>query len=97
MDKLNNLSFRPQYNTTIKLIVVGTLMVVCLVPSLFVFILLSERANRQEEATREITDKWGSNQVVIGSILSLPYHKGSIGSQGFKHELSGFLTCCLKN
>ena len=92
MDALNNLSFRSHNATTIKLLVVGVLIFVCLVPSLFVFILLSERTNRQEEAKKEITDKWGSNQLIIGPILSLPYHKSSVDPQGFIRESSGVIS-----
>ena len=91
MDTLNNLSFRTQYAATIKLIIVGILIIICLAPSLFVFILLSERTNRREEAVREITDKWGSSQIIAGPILSLPYYKSSVDSQNFKHESSGIL------
>ena len=91
MDSLNNPSFRSRNATTTKLLVVGVLIVVCLVPSLFVFILLSERTDRQEEAKKDITDKWGSNQLIIGPILSLPYHKSSVDPQGFTHESSGVI------
>lgn len=91
MDPLNNLSSRSQNSTTTKLLIVGILILICLIPTFFVLILLSERTNRQEEVKKEITDKWGSHQLIVGPILSLPYYKLSIDSQGFKHELSGVL------
>ncbi|MDP3758252.1 MAG: inner membrane CreD family protein, partial [Candidatus Daviesbacteria bacterium] len=86
-----NMPLKSQNSTTLKLLVVGILIFVCLVPTIFVWILLSERTNRQEEAIQEITDKWGASQVIIGPILSLPYSKTSVDSQGFKHESIGIL------
>ena len=90
MDTLNNISFG-RYSTTVKLFTVGFLIIICLVPSIFVWILLAERTNRQDEAKKEITGKWGSNQIIAGPILSLPYSSASIDSQGLKHEITGVL------
>ena len=86
---MSNLAFKPQHSTTLKLLIVGVLIFICLVPSFFVWILLAERTNRQDEAKREITSKWGTSQVIAGPILSLPYYKATIDPQGFKHESSG--------
>lgn len=91
MDTLNDMSRRPHNTTTAKLIIVGILIGICLVPSLFVLILLSERTDRQEEAKTEIAGKWGSSQLISGPILSVPYYKSSIDQQGVKHESSGVL------
>lgn len=91
MDKLNNLSFGSQNSTTAKLLTVGVLIFICLVPSFFVWILLAERTNRQDEAKKDITSKWGSSQIIAGPILSLPYYKASVDTQGLKHETSGVL------
>lgn len=76
---------------TSKLFIIGVLVVLCLVPTFFVWIILSERTNRQEEAKKEITDKWGASQIISGPILSLPYTKTFIDPQGLKHESSGVL------
>lgn len=89
MNSLNNLSIRSQNLTTKKLFIVGVLILICLIPSFFVFILLSERMSRQDEAKKEIADKWGTSQIISGPILSLPYYSSSVDAQGFKHESSG--------
>ena len=70
---------------------VGVLIVISLIPSLFVWVLLEERTNRQDEARIDIASKWGSRQVIAGPILSLPYDKVFVDSQGVKHETSGVL------
>jgi len=74
-----------------KLVAVGVLIVVCVVPSFFVWILLAERTNRQDEAKVEITSKWGESQVIAGPILSLPYRKSYLDSQGTRQETTGVL------
>ncbi|MDO8590970.1 MAG: cell envelope integrity protein CreD [bacterium] len=77
--------------TTMKLVTVGILIFICLVPSFFVWILLSERTARQDEAKQEIISKWGSSQIIAGPILSLPYSSITVDSQGLEHESSGIL------
>ena len=91
MDTLQKLTNRHQFSATFKLVIVGVLIIVCVVPSFFVMLLLSERTNRQGEAVKEITDKWGGSQVIAGPILSLPYYKVTIDSSGYKHESSGVM------
>lgn len=58
---------------TAKMLVVGFLMVVLLIPLLFVQNLIEERANRQKEVISEINEKWGNEIVFSGPILKIPY------------------------
>ena len=91
MEAFNDSDFKSQNSTTAKLFIVGILVIVCVVPSFFVWILLKERTNRQDEARREITSKWGSNEIIAGPILSLPYDTATVDAQGLRHESSGVL------
>ncbi|NND64041.1 MAG: cell envelope integrity protein CreD [Flavobacteriaceae bacterium] len=58
---------------TARMLVVGFLLVVLLIPLEFVKSLISERAYRQEEVVREINDKWGNEVILSGPILKVPY------------------------
>ena len=58
---------------TARMLVVGFLLMVLLVPLEFVKSLIGERAQRQEEAVREINGKWGNEVLLSGPILKIPY------------------------
>ncbi len=58
---------------TARMLVVGLLLLVLLIPLEFVKRLIQERAYRQEEVVREINDKWGNEITVSGPILKIPY------------------------
>lgn len=57
----------------IKLGLIGFLTILLLIPSSLIQDLIAERQNRQEEVTREISDKWSGSQLVQGPVLVLPY------------------------
>lgn len=71
--KLSNL----QYSVSLKLVVVGILVLVLLIPSLMVRNLVSERQERSQEATWEVGQKWGLQQAVAGPVLTIPFDKQS--------------------
>ena len=58
---------------TARMLVVGILLFVLLIPLEFVKSLISERAYRQEEVVREINSKWGNEVIISGPILKIPY------------------------
>lgn len=60
-------------SNTAKIIMVGILTLILLIPLEFVKNLISERAQRQEEVISEINDKWGENVFLYGPILKIPY------------------------
>lgn len=57
----------------LKLILIGFLTLVLLIPNFLVQDLIRERENRQEEVNSEISDKWSGKQLVQGPVLVLPY------------------------
>lgn len=62
-------------SVTIKLLFIATLVLVLLVPSSLVNNLIDERASRQDEMMRDVSDKWSGSQVIKGPVLVIPYKK----------------------
>src|SRR5690606_26804012 len=58
---------------TARMLVVGFLLLVLLIPLEFVKSLINERAYRQEEVVREINVKWGNEVLLSGPIVKIPY------------------------
>jgi inner membrane protein len=61
-------------SNTAKMIMVGILTLVLLIPLEFVKSLITERSYRQEEVITEINDKWGESVYFYGPILKVPYN-----------------------
>lgn len=59
--------------TTAKMIMVGLLTLILLIPLNFVQDLISERSARQKEVVAETTSKWGESVYFYGPILKIPY------------------------
>jgi inner membrane protein len=60
---------------TAKMILVGFLILVLLVPLHFVSSLIEERGFRQQEVVVETSEKWGEGVYFYGPILKIPYKK----------------------
>jgi len=58
---------------TARMLMVGFLVIILLIPLAFINDLISERSRRQQDVVHEINDKWGNNVLVFGPILKLPY------------------------
>ena len=69
----NNNSFF-QSNTA-KIIMVGFLTLVLLIPLQLVKGLIEERAERQQEVVNDINSKWGGSVYFYGPILKVPYSR----------------------
>src|SRR3984893_8368454 len=66
-------SFGRRHSTIIKLLGVGALVLVLLIPLAMITGVLSERLRRRNEAVADITSSWGREQNVIGPVLRIPY------------------------
>lgn len=60
-------------SNTAKIIMVGLLTLILLIPLEYVKNLITERAQRQKEVIAETNDKWGENVFFYGPILKVPY------------------------
>ncbi len=58
---------------TARMLMVGFLILVLLVPLNFIKSLIYERAERQNEVITEINEKWGNEVLLSGPILKVPY------------------------
>lgn len=58
---------------TARLLVVGFLLLILLIPLESVKSLIRERDARQEKTTGEINEKWGKETILSGLILKVPY------------------------
>jgi inner membrane protein len=66
-------SFGKRYRTIIKLIGVGILILLLLIPLGMITGVLSDRLQRRNEAVADITSSWGREQNVIGPVVIIPY------------------------
>src|SRR6516162_2026040 len=66
-------SFGRRHSTIIKLLGVGALVLVLLIPLAMITGVLSERLRRRNEAVTDITSSWGKEQNVIGPVLGIPF------------------------
>ena len=57
----------------VKLLAIGFLILILLIPNGMINDLIYERQGRQREVEREVNQSWGSEQNVVGPVLSIPY------------------------
>jgi inner membrane protein len=62
-----------QESITVKLISIGFLVLILLIPSSWIQDLMQERQVRAESVMQEISSKWSGNQTLSGPILVVPY------------------------
>ena len=58
---------------TARMIMVGFLILILLIPLSYIEALIQERMNRQQEVVKEINEKWGEEVLIYGPILKVPY------------------------
>ncbi len=73
-------------SVTIRLITIGILLLILLIPVSMIEGLIRERESRQEEAIREVSSKWGERQTITGPVLTIPYRHYS---KVFENNQSG--------
>jgi inner membrane protein len=57
----------------LKMIVIGFLMLILLIPTNMVESMIEERSSAREGAVQEVSKKWGRSQTITGPILTVPY------------------------
>src|SRR3954467_1767071 len=73
MSQLERLVDSVRNSQMLRLCLIVGLALVLLVPIVMIWGLVSERQDRNKEATAEVSSKWGSTQTIIGPALVLPY------------------------
>ena len=56
-----------------RLLLLGFLVLLLLIPLARISDVIDERASRRDEAVLEVTDKWGGEQKLTGPVLVVPY------------------------
>jgi inner membrane protein len=60
-------------SVTLKLLSIGFLILVLLIPSEMISSLVREREEVRNEAVKEVSSKWGQDQTIGGPVLTVPY------------------------
>src|SRR5215216_2199561 len=66
----------------IKSVLIGILILILLVPTVFIQNLVWERESRQREVAAEVSSKWAAAQTLTGPYLIIPYKTQVTDSEG---------------
>ena len=66
-------SFFKQNAIGLKMLVVVSLILLLLIPANMISNLIEERKERKDEATLDISSKWGGEQILTGPMFSVPF------------------------
>jgi len=72
-DPLKKVADTIRNSATIKVISMGVLILLLLIPSSMVSSLIREREQRKESVVSEINEKWGGSQVITGPFVTVPF------------------------
>jgi len=70
LDRINE---RISQSVTFKLISIGILILLLLIPKTMINDLIIERERRMEDTIHEVTNMWSGSQTISGPILTVPY------------------------
>lgn len=62
-----------QESATLRLVIIGILTLLLLIPVAMITSMISERTAYREQAVREVSGLWGGAQHLIGPLLIIPY------------------------
>jgi len=65
---------RVSQSITLKILVLGFLILLLLIPAYRIQRLIEERQMTRDEVIMEVSDKWGHGQTLTGPILTIPYN-----------------------
>lgn len=72
-------------SNTFRVLFVGFLVLLLLIPMGMVESVIYERSHLYRQATNEITNSWGSEQLVVGPVLTLPFVKTFADKDGWSY------------
>jgi inner membrane protein len=70
-----NISTGAKNSIIFKMIAIGFLTLILLIPTTMIRELISEREQTRNSAINEVSSKWGNAQTLVGPILTIPYKK----------------------
>ena len=60
---------------TLKIVSIGILIILLLIPAGMIQNLISERQSRRDSVVKEISQKWGDTQTITGPFITIPFKK----------------------
>ncbi|WP_022668075.1 cell envelope integrity protein CreD [Desulfospira joergensenii] len=60
-------------SVTLKLVAVGILILLLLIPAAMIQNLIRERQSRRDSVVQEISQKWGYSQIITGPFITIPF------------------------
>ena len=72
---MNEIKEKITGSITIKILVIGLLVLILLIPASMIKSLIMERQFTRNSVVKEISKKWGNKQSITGPILSVPWYK----------------------
>lgn len=87
-------NFKMRESASLRLVIVGILTLILLIPAAMVKGLISERQARRDSAVSEVSQKWGNAQTITGPVLTIPYrtwHKDTNGNPVATRHCAHFL------
>jgi len=81
-------------SVTLKILSVGILILLLLIPASMIKDLIRERESRRDSVVQEISQKWGDSQTITGPFLTVPYKvffKDAAGKMQFNLNYLHFL------
>ncbi|MBT8245150.1 cell envelope integrity protein CreD [Winogradskyella sp.] len=69
----NRFTYWLKTSITARMLMVGFLVIVLLIPLSYINSLIRERSFRQTDVVNEINEKWGDEVLIYGPVLKLPY------------------------
>lgn len=73
MSIINETSNWIRNSVTLKLALIGFLVLILLIPASMIQELIQERSRNNKQVITEISDKWGKKQEITGPVLTVPY------------------------
>jgi len=86
-EKFNNWA---RTSITLKMIIVGILILVLLIPTNMVENLIYERESTRDEAVREVASKWGLDQTIGTPVISIPYQATVTNANGQRETITQY-------
>lgn len=71
-----------QESIMIKLLSIGFLILILLIPTNWIQDMIMERQQRAGEVIQEVADKWSGSQTISGPVMVIPYRKQEILDHG---------------
>lgn len=74
-------------SVTLKLIAIGILILILLIPTSMLQSLIYERQNIRDDATNEVSSKWGMRQTIGGPVLTVPFTETVKNDNGYYEKV----------